>query len=158
MCYNDFEVVILTVGERIKSTRKEKALTQKALGELCEMSEPMIRQYELGLRNPKQTALEKIAVALGVSSGYLQGLGIDTTGEYKRSPLALNGEEEDLVTLFRKLTDDGRDYLLDHLYISLSKYRKKRYTHYMVDESTGAIMFDILPTDEKESTPNAPQD
>jgi transcriptional regulator with XRE-family HTH domain len=56
----------MTIGEKLKAIRKEKNLTQKALGNLCGLSESMIRQYELGLRNPKYAAIGRIAGALDV--------------------------------------------------------------------------------------------
>lgn len=59
----------MTVGENIKRIRKEKKLTQKSLGELCQpkSSESTIRKYELGILNPKIETIQKIANALGVS-------------------------------------------------------------------------------------------
>lgn len=56
----------MTIGENIKRIRKEKGFTQKKLGELCKLSEGMIRQYELSLRTPKIETVDKIASALGV--------------------------------------------------------------------------------------------
>ncbi len=58
----------MTVGENIKRIRKEKGLTQKALGQLCNMNESQIRRYELGLSNsnPKIETIQKIATGLGV--------------------------------------------------------------------------------------------
>lgn len=63
----------MTVAENIKKIRKEKGLTQKQLGEKCKMSESTLRQYELGLRNPKLQTLTKIATALGVSLSDIMG-------------------------------------------------------------------------------------
>lgn len=56
----------MTVGENIKRIRKEKSLTQKQLGGLCEpkISESTIRKYELGILNPKIETIKKIATAL----------------------------------------------------------------------------------------------
>lgn len=51
---------------KIKEIRKSKKLTQKQLGEKCGIAESTIRQYELGLRNPKFETLCKIAKALEV--------------------------------------------------------------------------------------------
>ncbi len=58
----------MTVGENIKRIRKEKGMTQKALGKLCNpsVSESTIRKYELGLLNPKLETIRKIAKALNV--------------------------------------------------------------------------------------------
>ena len=57
----------MTIAENIKKYRKERGYTQKQLGEKCEMSEAMIRQYELGLRKPKLENRKKIAKALNIS-------------------------------------------------------------------------------------------
>lgn len=54
----------MTVGENIRRIRKEKKLTQKQLGELCQINEVQIRQYEIGKANPKIETIEKIAHAL----------------------------------------------------------------------------------------------
>ncbi len=70
----------MTVAENIKLIRKEKGLTQKQLGEKCGLSEAMIRQYELGLRNPKLENLKKIAKAFGI---YVGDLLADNFPEYK---------------------------------------------------------------------------
>lgn len=56
----------MTVGENIRKLRLERGLTQKKLGELCNIAEPNIRKYELNKANPKIETIEKIASALGV--------------------------------------------------------------------------------------------
>lgn len=56
----------MTVAENIKFLRTQKKLTQKQLGDLCNIAESTIRRYELGLLNPKKETIEKIANALDV--------------------------------------------------------------------------------------------
>lgn len=56
----------MSVGENIRKLRKEKGLTQKRLGELSNINEVQIRQYELGKANPKLQTIHKIASALEV--------------------------------------------------------------------------------------------
>lgn len=56
----------MTLGEKIKSARLDKGLTQKQLGELCGMADSAIRRYELGGANPKIETLRRIADALEV--------------------------------------------------------------------------------------------
>jgi len=72
----------MTTGENILSFRKEKKLTQKRLGELCnpKISESTIRKYELGILNPKIETVQKIAAALGVDPFSLYSFDM-TTGE-----------------------------------------------------------------------------
>lgn len=56
----------MKIGKNIKRIRKEKGLTQKALGELCGINEANIRKYENDKQNPKLETARKIATALGV--------------------------------------------------------------------------------------------
>ena len=69
----------MTTGEKIKAARKEKGLTQKALGELCGMCQVQIRRYELGIVTPKISTIERIAKALDVDSYYLLDIEFDRT-------------------------------------------------------------------------------
>ena len=56
----------MTTGQKIRSLRKEKGLTQKKLGQMAGIDEANIRKYELDRQNPKVDTLEKIASALDV--------------------------------------------------------------------------------------------
>ena len=56
----------MTIGEKIRVTRKEKGITQKELGALCGTHGEMISQYEKGMRKPKIATLKRIALALDV--------------------------------------------------------------------------------------------
>ena len=60
----------MTVGEKIKKIRTKRKLTQKQLGDMCGISEGMIRHYETNDRNPKKDRLNTIALALGVDFEY----------------------------------------------------------------------------------------
>ena len=55
------------VGERIRSIRKDRHLSQSELGQLVGMSADRIQKYENGARKPKNELLSKIAQALDVS-------------------------------------------------------------------------------------------
>ncbi len=57
----------MEVGKKIKRFRTAFGLSQKELAQRAGMSEPAIRNYELGNRAPSDKQLEKIAGALGVS-------------------------------------------------------------------------------------------
>lgn len=62
----------MTAGERIRTARLAKGLTQNALGEKCGIAEPTIRRYELGKLNPKPSTLQKIADALDLPLSFFQ--------------------------------------------------------------------------------------
>ena len=53
----------MTTGERIRHIRNERGISQKQLSEMCGLSEPAIRNYELGNRKPSAQILDKIAAA-----------------------------------------------------------------------------------------------
>ncbi len=54
----------MTVGEKIKSIRKQNGISQQKLGSMLGVSQAMIAQYENGKRIPKIETLIKIAEAL----------------------------------------------------------------------------------------------
>ncbi|MCB6343643.1 helix-turn-helix domain-containing protein [Enterocloster lavalensis] len=66
------------IGEKIKSYRLLKNMTQKKLSELTGIHEVTIRQYEANKYSPKMINLEKIATALDVSPSDLIGITEDS--------------------------------------------------------------------------------
>ena len=50
----------MTVGEKIKTFRTIRGISQNMLGELAGIDGTTIRKYELGSRNPKPDQLLKI--------------------------------------------------------------------------------------------------
>ena len=66
--------LIMTIGEKIKTLRLEKGLTQEELSKLANVPVVTLQQYERNLRKePKDEQLEKIAYALDTSAAYLRG-------------------------------------------------------------------------------------
>lgn len=57
----------MKVGEKIRKFRTEKGLSQKELAKMAGLSEPAIRNYELGNRTPSDKQIDAIAGALGIS-------------------------------------------------------------------------------------------
>jgi transcriptional regulator with XRE-family HTH domain len=55
------------VGENCARIRKERALTQERLSELCGLSQQYLSDLERGKRNPTIVTLYEIAQALEVS-------------------------------------------------------------------------------------------
>lgn len=68
----------MTIGEKIKKYRQEKNLSQKQVAIRAGMSEPAIRNYELGNRTPSDKQIEKIALALDVSPFALSNPNLDS--------------------------------------------------------------------------------
>jgi transcriptional regulator with XRE-family HTH domain len=76
----------MTIGEKIKSFRNIRRISQKTLAELSGVSEGAIRKYEAGTGNPKSAQLKKLAQALELDdTAFLdfkfELLNIETVGD-----------------------------------------------------------------------------
>lgn len=118
----------MTVGENIKRFRKEKGLTQKQLGELCNpnISAGTIRKYELSILNPKIETLQKISIALDVS---LTDLNNDLDMLFNRTLKyydAITSNEQSLNTYFNQLNDEGQLKAIEliKLLLKIPEYKK----------------------------------
>lgn len=129
----------MSIGEHIKEIRLSKGLTQKQLGELCGMSESMIRQYELGYRNPKRETIEKIADALGCQitdieesilvkrlSVFANRLHQLSLGHDLTQIELLDDKTIKVNNLFEQLNDIGQDKAIDQveLLTKIPEYQK----------------------------------
>ena len=65
---------MIEFGQRLKSLRKQRNLTQKQLAELIGTQNSIISFYEVGDRIPSPEIIVKLARTLHVSSDYLLGL------------------------------------------------------------------------------------
>ncbi len=61
------DAVLIAVGKRVSSLRKQKGLTQLRLALLCETTQSYISDLEVGRRNPSLVILKRIADALNCS-------------------------------------------------------------------------------------------
>lgn len=91
----------MATGERIKAARKKAGLTQKVLGEKCNMPDSQIRQYELGMVNPRIEQLRRIAAALGV---YISDL-VDDWGNFTQDEIISDLDEDTLFKNSKQLLD-----------------------------------------------------
>ena len=79
--------IVATFGDRLRSLRKEKGLTQKEIGALLGVSADSIGKYESGDRTPEPNDIIILAKFFGVSADYL--LGISDI----RQPPTINDED-----------------------------------------------------------------
>lgn len=82
----------MTVGENIRKIRKEKGLTQKQLGELLNMTQSAIGQFENDKTSPKIETIKKIASALDVSITDILGT-FKNSYEYKKLEKLIHAQE-----------------------------------------------------------------
>ncbi|WP_288683654.1 helix-turn-helix domain-containing protein [uncultured Eubacterium sp.] len=117
----------MTVGENIKRIRKEKRLTQKQLGELCNpsISAATIRKYELSILNPKIETLQKISTALDVSITDLNddlGMLLSRSLKYYN---AITSNEKSFSNYFNQLNEEGKLKAIEmvKLLLKIPEYR-----------------------------------
>lgn len=66
-----------SIGDRVKNARKKTGLTQRALADAVGYGQAMISHVESGRKKPTYDQLQRIAVALKVSAGWLAGYSDD---------------------------------------------------------------------------------
>lgn len=66
-------------GERLRSLREKKRITQKELAKLFKIAESTVSMYERGEREPNFEIVNKLANFFGVSIDYLLGRTDDPT-------------------------------------------------------------------------------
>lgn len=106
----------MTVGENIKRIRKQKRLTQKQLGELCNpsISAATIRKYELNILNPKLETLQKISTALDML--------LSRSLKYYN---AITSNEKSFSNYFNQLNEEGKLKAIEmvKLLLKIPEYR-----------------------------------
>lgn len=95
---------------RIRELRKNRCLTMKQLGEVVDLAESTISQYETGKRQPDNETLLRLGEFFGVTVGYLLGV------EEVKTPILNEKDERDIAktleTLMTQL-DSGGDLMFD---------------------------------------------
>lgn len=148
----------MTIGEKIKTLRRKKRLTQKQLGDLCGMADSAIRRYESGRAKPKIETIEKIANALGVPLNKLidDAIIIPIVEPTRETLRARESEEKELSFLnkmdfFReKLNYKGQDKAIEQveLLTKIPEYQKKNPQEYTPILNAAHERTDISYTDE----------
>ena len=100
-------VLLLTVGNQVRSLRKDKNLTLTQLAAKAELSPSIASQIERGLANPSFTTLVQLAHALDVPVGrFFLGTAEDKT------PVVRKGERRNLMGVSRKSQGESTYELL----------------------------------------------
>ena len=118
--------VISSTGERIKSFRQKRKLSQKQLGEKVGMSQQQIGQYETGTRIPKTETLVKLAAALDCTLFDL-GSWDEYPLEDQIDAIIYGGRKAEMLAKYDCLNPDEKkkvDAYVDDLH-SLHMYRSK---------------------------------
>lgn len=109
----------MDIGRRIKSLRTENQMTQKQLAEKVGLTPKMISFYEKGERIPPLDIVEKLVKIFSKSSDYIIGIDNLLNEDIKNNvdtdlfPISsLTAREQDLIQVFRQLTNDNQDIII----------------------------------------------
>ena len=132
----------MTVGDRIKESRKKNGLSQKELGQKLNISQQMIAQLENSSAMPKIDTLQKIADALNIPLTYL------LYGSIISPDLEVYLNTNDKETTQSELTN-LQDHASDHMHritkyaLLLTEFENKQKLAQLIN------LFDKLNTDGK---------
>ena len=97
----------LSLGEILGDLLSETNMTQKQLAEALSIHTSTLSSYIQGAREPNFATLKRLADYFGVTTDYLL--------DHRTNP-AVSRSEDELLRVFRALTDEGQE-----LYIELGK-------------------------------------
>lgn len=100
----------MTLGERIKKLRLESGLTQEELAkEIGYSTKTSISKIENDVLDINQSTIVALARALKTTPSVLMGW----TETENKPPLKLpNADEQELLTIYRNVNQDGQDYIM----------------------------------------------
>lgn len=88
-------------GERLRTLRKQKNLTQKQLAVMIGVKNSIISFYEVGDRFPSPEMLIKLSRVLGVTTDFLLGVGHGET-------MDISGLDDEDKLILRSMADHLR--------------------------------------------------
>ena len=112
----------LTMGDRIKETRKKAGLTQEQLAERLDVSVEFVSQIERGLKMPSMPLFIKMIEVLNVSADYLLRDTVSTRNLY--GDKQLSGKLERLTPKQRVALEALIDYLVNFQLTKLNFFNK----------------------------------
>lgn len=117
------------VGDRIHQLRLRYKLTLDDVAKHINVGKQAVYKYEKGtVTNIPLDKIDKMAQLFNVSPGYLSGWSDnehDDDIQIKLNLHMFSGPEQDLLSIFRNLSDEGQKYLLQQAHIASQMFAKK---------------------------------
>ena len=111
---------MLSIGSRIKERRKELNISVEDLAIAIGKDRATVYRYENSdIKKLPTTILEPLAAALDVSPAWLMGYDDAETGG--ASAPAIDLDEAAVLSQYRRLSPEGRQYIHDQLHFRLAK-------------------------------------
>ncbi|MES1053452.1 helix-turn-helix transcriptional regulator [Bacillus thuringiensis] len=111
---------MVTLGDRIKSIRTKKNISQKELADALNVNRSAISLYETNRKSPSRETTYKIATVLGVSIDYLLGLQTDISLQTEN----INSETAHLMKRLDSMPKDQKQNILKLIDDLINMYGK----------------------------------
>ena len=114
------------INERIKSRRQQLGLTLLQVADALGVKEATAQRYESGdIKNIKHDTVLNLSQILHCDPAYLMGW-VDSpfADESANDTAPPTDAEQYLLDGFRKLTEQGQDYMIQTLHMALNTYKK----------------------------------
>ncbi len=141
----------MTLGERIKKLRLEAGLTQEELAkEIGYSTKTSISKIENDVLDINQSTIVALARALKTTPSVLMGW----TEKENKPPLKLpSADEQELLTIYRNVNQEGQDYIMQtaRMVGDTERYQKPdiRLKHARSADDHGAEYVEITPEERK---------
>ena len=119
---------IATFAERLAEAMRIREVSQTELHNRTGINKSSISTYLKGEYEAKQNKVYEIARALSVSPAWLMGYDVSMNGEEKEnaetggaSAPAIDLDEAAVLSQYRRLSPEGRQYIHDQLHFRLAK-------------------------------------
>lgn len=110
---------------RLIEAMNKKGMKKIELADMTGISRGQISQYFSGKFVPKQTNLDKIARALGVSVDYLIGYDIALSEKNAKKTFSLTPMDKELLECFHLLDDATKAFIMDTVRMHAAKAQEK---------------------------------
>lgn len=111
----------MKLGDIIKELLDMHSMTQRQLAEALDLSPSALGNYIQGTREPDYSTLIRIADHFHVTTDFLLDHTVTATASDKKSAR----REEQMLHIFRSLTNDQQEFYLEQGQIFLRQNRKK---------------------------------
>lgn len=112
------------IGNRIRTLRKEKRMSQTELGKLVNVSQQTVTAWENNKAEPTSGAVTRLSEIFNVSTDYLLGVKSDaTSAAEKQKPLT---ENQKLIaySIDPDITDEEREDIMQLVKIAMKNRRR----------------------------------
>lgn len=112
----------MTLGEKIKSVRKEKGWSQEKLGQMINIAKSVVWKYEKDEAVPSAEVIKRVAQAFSVSTDYLlfDKTEKENITKINDKKLLLQFEEVD------KMSPEDREYIMKTIDLVINKNKIKK--------------------------------